>query len=642
MLTTQGFSGDQFRGQDRFRKVHIEELQIDRNQLELDFGLEQTDFSSLAEHGFHIRRTHIIELRESTEKLLDSLGITLEEHFSNDTEGNPIVLGPNDTVKTDWTDVQRGLAYLDKSNEIKTEFIRPSSGPTLCPTLPENTRYRAIHIEDLRRLIPTGWREFWTSSICDTSLPASHAGDLIVRRPTPFTPPYIPVFDYALTGHLEYGPSFFNYGDASESAHIVYDVINPQSPYPLYPILPNYNYANHVENSTNVVFPLTALDIFPSNGGTKYLINQIPAYPDDAGNPQRTWPISGFTQQIQRNLSRTDGITVETSATSLASASNAKILPQTFSTVSLFNGLAKPLRLSVTIDGSVVAAREPPDEVTSTYLYADEAAFGQIAAAHNWVLDNESIRIPKDFAEGVGLRDVKVNFKTHFKFLVTPTISQQYLDGLSSLSTLINYWAPVSLRLDLGFDLAGIGTRYLSIRCSDPLPYDATEVTYAIYNPFDEFKAIDSPVHGPQTQVIDGFRIYAPQQFFGSNPNPLFKFWRLYLGNKPVYDEAINLNDLFLAMESYWHVGYVDNSMPNPTPDDGRGPLISNPLGTIITFKSLECYLGGGVSPFRSFHRMFYPQNDGNTFNDTGYVHASALIEALRIENNPKKVADYV
>ena len=156
ILTSQGFSGKDYIGQFRPRKVHIKELQDDRKQIELDLEIEPTNFSDLEEHGFHFRKTHLIELRESTEKILDSVGDTLENYFKLDSYGKEIAPGPNDAVKKDWTDVSRGLEYLDKTATEKKEFLLPSGTLMLSPTLPVGTHIRAIHIEDLRHPLYAG------------------------------------------------------------------------------------------------------------------------------------------------------------------------------------------------------------------------------------------------------------------------------------------------------------------------------------------------------------------------------------------------------------------------------------------------------------------------------------------------------
>ena len=145
MLTDKGLSGKEYIGQTRPRKVHIEELQDDRTQLEEDLGITPaTDFSIIDNHGFHIRKTHITELRESTEKILNAVGVTLEDYFKLGPDGSEIAPGPNDIVKTDWTDVDRGAEYLDKDAKPKSTFILPDGSEEDSPTFPERTRIRAI------------------------------------------------------------------------------------------------------------------------------------------------------------------------------------------------------------------------------------------------------------------------------------------------------------------------------------------------------------------------------------------------------------------------------------------------------------------------------------------------------------------
>ena len=165
LLTPNGFSGKDYTGEERPNRFHIEELQLDREQLETDLSISPpTDFSALEEHGFHVRKTYLIELRESTEKILEAIGITLADYFGLDSEGNPVTPGPGDEAKTDWTDVSRGLPYLDKKAVEKKEFDVSSGTKKPCPTFPPQTRIRAIHIEDLRHAILIGWREFWSAS----------------------------------------------------------------------------------------------------------------------------------------------------------------------------------------------------------------------------------------------------------------------------------------------------------------------------------------------------------------------------------------------------------------------------------------------------------------------------------------------
>jgi len=139
----------------RVRKKHIIELQEARVAEEADAGLTPTDFSDV-EFDVHVSRRHIVELRESTERLLNNAGATLEEYFKTDSEGivqsqNPNVVraGGNDP-QDEWVDVQRGASYISKTGSAKSEFELPDNTTEQSPTLPSRTHIRAIHIEDLR------------------------------------------------------------------------------------------------------------------------------------------------------------------------------------------------------------------------------------------------------------------------------------------------------------------------------------------------------------------------------------------------------------------------------------------------------------------------------------------------------------
>ena len=272
LLTQGGLSGDTFIGLDRSRKTHIEELQIARKQAEEDLGVEPiTEFSKIGDHGYHVRKTHIIELRESIERLLDIVGSDLKEYFSLDADGNSVSPGPNDTVKTDWTDVQRGLSYLDKDAKEQKDFVLPSGEKRLAPTFPENTRIRAIHIEDLRRFIPAGWKEFWSVSPLGVafSLPATYTG--IFDETNIFINPQTKGWD-----------------------HLNIRIISP-SPVEFFEM--------------DTYFP-TEYEIHPSDGGAQYLLDGIDVYPHDMPKPDpdaptetepdRTWLVSAQTMQDDR------------------------------------------------------------------------------------------------------------------------------------------------------------------------------------------------------------------------------------------------------------------------------------------------------------------------------------------------------
>ena len=154
----RGFSGTEFIGADRIRGLHIRELQEVRQLEEIEAGIDlefQTEFSEI--DGNNVRVLHIVELRESIEKILEKNGSNLGEYFNLDADLNAAPPGPNDVIKVEWTDVDRGREYIHKDGTVSGTFRLPGStdedDTTPSPTLPQNTAIRAIHIEDLRRTI---------------------------------------------------------------------------------------------------------------------------------------------------------------------------------------------------------------------------------------------------------------------------------------------------------------------------------------------------------------------------------------------------------------------------------------------------------------------------------------------------------
>ena len=159
-LTANGLNGNDFIGRDAIRTLHIEELQETRKQEELDSGIDEsllTKFTDIKEQT-HVRKAHVIELRQSTEKILKASGSTLKEYFSTDPDGNTINPNPNDPAgnKDEWTDVARGLAYIDGIGDVVTEFDVTIEEKEDSPSIPNNTRVRGIHIEDLRHPLIIG------------------------------------------------------------------------------------------------------------------------------------------------------------------------------------------------------------------------------------------------------------------------------------------------------------------------------------------------------------------------------------------------------------------------------------------------------------------------------------------------------
>jgi len=177
--TLDGYNGEDFVGTQRALVTEILELQFDRSQKELDEGFALEDRTVFSDPNIgSIREPIINELRESTEKILDSRGITLQEYLKADADGVAITenqVGPKDTFnKGEWTDTLRGRAWLHKDppseeggesegGKITGNFKLPVSDRTKAsPSLKAGVRVRATHIEDLRRTIAPSWREFWS------------------------------------------------------------------------------------------------------------------------------------------------------------------------------------------------------------------------------------------------------------------------------------------------------------------------------------------------------------------------------------------------------------------------------------------------------------------------------------------------
>jgi hypothetical protein len=133
ILTKGGLSGAEYKGFTAIKAQHIIELQDIRRQHEIGIGIpsgERTQFTKVEEDGdlpgfFVPDKQHIRELRESTEKILEALDLTLEDYFNYDENGTEYNVGNH---QTDW----------------------------YTPDLDNwDGHVRAIHIEDLRHYLPT-------------------------------------------------------------------------------------------------------------------------------------------------------------------------------------------------------------------------------------------------------------------------------------------------------------------------------------------------------------------------------------------------------------------------------------------------------------------------------------------------------
>ena len=125
LLTPLGLAGNNYKGRNPIRRIHIIELRRYYNEIESQLGLTPTSWVEELRVGTPVRKQHIVELRQVVERILDELGLTIADYFKYDRLGNEIGY-----TQTDWTDI-------DRSEGI--------------PNIPKTTPIRAIHIEELRK-----------------------------------------------------------------------------------------------------------------------------------------------------------------------------------------------------------------------------------------------------------------------------------------------------------------------------------------------------------------------------------------------------------------------------------------------------------------------------------------------------------
>jgi hypothetical protein len=127
---------EQYLGFTRIKAQHIKELQDNRRQIETDLGLTHTVFSPIdTDNFFQNMETYVYELRTSTENILSAIGMTKEEYFNYDKDGNDMRPGNH---QLDWTDIPFPVYNLRQYQS------------------------KSAHIEDLRHFIQLLWLEKYT------------------------------------------------------------------------------------------------------------------------------------------------------------------------------------------------------------------------------------------------------------------------------------------------------------------------------------------------------------------------------------------------------------------------------------------------------------------------------------------------
>ena len=133
ILTPEGLAGEDYKGITEINWNHIKEIQNVRKSQEIEANISnKTTFSEISP-TIPIHKNHILELRQSTEKLLENIESNLTHYFNYRTEEHEEVYlgthkyGVKVTDKTNWTDLN----------------------------LVDVKKIKAIHIEELRHLLPS-------------------------------------------------------------------------------------------------------------------------------------------------------------------------------------------------------------------------------------------------------------------------------------------------------------------------------------------------------------------------------------------------------------------------------------------------------------------------------------------------------
>jgi hypothetical protein len=287
ILTENEFNGSEYEGRMRFISEMIQELQNARIVEEELAGLtseQKTIFTFLGDINLRDRALLFIELRQSTEKILNATGSTLKEYFSTNKDGESKNAGPNDVGdKEEWSIVERGRPYLDINGQTQTTFTLPDGTTKDSPSLPNRARPWAILFEDLRHPLILGWQEFFsTTQPFLIDLKPESGGTHQYKKEESHDSNFWAAFEYVKPDHtIGHAVGHFLLFDSSLYQ---YEIIYPFCAPGIVP--PGSN----------------SFDIHPSDGGMRFLGT-------DGHNRfydgERTWFVSGKSSKVKKMNSQT-------------------------------------------------------------------------------------------------------------------------------------------------------------------------------------------------------------------------------------------------------------------------------------------------------------------------------------------------
>jgi len=668
-------NGTNYRGFTRATVKQLQEIQDARMAEEIDAGIPTkylTQFTPLEAGKTKILARLFIELRQSTEKLLNAIGITLKDYFSMDIEGNVIVANPNDPAgdnKEEWTDTQRGAEYVDSDGKIQTEFILPDGTKQKSPTVLRGTRYKTIHLEDLRHPVPTGWREFWATAVpMERPLETNYN----VKEYS---------HNYSNTGV----PSNFIMNGISNRYFTRYYCV----PWPTFTIEPYHHstasgYDEGYLSADPNKFP-NNLDIHPSDGGNKYLYDYIdksdakPAYGitiyDEHHNTtgykiDNTWILFGKSESYSR-VGSSSGfwsggdacpVTIlvgSTSGGSSESKAKVAIIEDANSNVMTINPNAKALHLyseakcAYTISGFNVANGTPSEAfIGINHNWKFDPSIGILGEEGGKGLPNEdSLHRQLDLAS-LQDKNIKVSKNLYFKFV-------------AEIKSKVGAWyGNFSFIDNPNFDKVDYMSRFVAGVRSNLYPRPLPTHTFEKDSRYGGFQPNYNLFVGQLSLNMYGFSGPIFVQFIPTNPpSPLndpnlikhasglyggqiFTFVKpttntknhiiIFLGDTPLHDVSICLDDLLYAFSTIGGPTYVSHKKRL---DDGT--IVENPNGTVTYLTQIEFWVdsaSGWIGTPPDMISSGWPDCTLQIIDGTMTNYSSELevsLSGIRLESNP-------
>lgn len=682
ILTTPSTNGNEFLGQEKLIDLVLTEIQNARRQEEIEVGIPkalQTDFSEISLQ--HFKDVHLIELRESVEKILNTTGLTLFDYFNFDAEGNQVDPGPSDKEKSEWSYVERGSQYVHKDGSVSGIFKLPDGTAQKSPSVPINTKMNSIVLEDIRHPILMGWREYWSVSFPSTifQLPSNFNSEFsnhqsgIGHRVDPHHP------------DREYG---FSYTRDTELKEIRPETI----------VLYNSSLEPIGEVHPTAIFP-TGFDIYPSDAGNRYKDkNNLEVYPKLVPEsdppvyiPSRTW----ITRALISNEKGTTVSAFNVCSSEGIAENSVKIEDSTVPQVLLKKPNAKQINIKLNCHSSLNSTGDADYAVPMACR-----AISYVNIHHIWSYFSKDFPHSQPLDRKLGFpinynysttadKVIKINKNTRLKFLlelqtigdnpafffnstnipITEDLSlenQAVTNGRSSqglITTVEDFRFPEEDTQGLhdGWDTAtGIEGKALSSEFFSSGTNSLTDFPFIGYNILNGSLVslacvlvlyiptwhrgifIDFRFHEPPTPMYytNNYQtVTAPfggQAFtfqrMGANTHFEDRLVTVYIGGNlnDIHNFNVNIDDLLSAWKltnrrnntNNGNAGLVNFPYISHKIEDADHNIVENPNGTEVQLVRMAFHVGARSHAF-------------NTLNSIKNIQVNAIINSIRLENTP-------